>query len=386
MAHEYDLRRGGLYMVASALLFALMSVAVKMASATLPNVVVVFFRSGFGLLTLLPFIIGVDLRTTQVREHLIRSLAGIASMYCFFYTIAHMRLADAVLLNYSLPLFMPFVESAWLGEEFPRRLWIPVVRRLPGRDRHPAAGQRADGAGGPPGRGLGALRGRGPGRRAAPDPHRAGAAHRLLLRDHRHVPLRAARGRVLAHAAGPGVGGRVAMGLTATLGQLAMTRAYAHAPAAQVGPFIYSSVVFAAVLDWLFWRTLPDAFTLAGAALVVAAGILSLRLNPAEAEVETPRPRRSEASLRRVFEETNGAPARRFSVRSARGPPRTPPRGRPAAAPPRATIASSSRSSISAESSIMRARADGRAAAAQLVGDLRRTPRGRPRARRCAGR
>ena len=55
-----------------------------------------------------------------MREHLIRSLAGIASMYCFFYTLAHMRLADAVLLNYSLPIFMPFVESVWLGEEFPR--------------------------------------------------------------------------------------------------------------------------------------------------------------------------------------------------------------------------------------------------------------------------
>jgi hypothetical protein len=127
MAHEYDLRRGGLYIVASALLFALMSVAVKIASATLPNVVVVFFRSGFGLLTLIPFIVGVDLRTTQVREHLIRSLAGIASMYCFFYTLAHMRLADAVLLNYSLPIFIPFVESVWLGEEFPGRLWIPVA-------------------------------------------------------------------------------------------------------------------------------------------------------------------------------------------------------------------------------------------------------------------
>src|SRR3984893_11832846 len=119
MAHEYDLRRGALYMVASALLFALMSVAVKVASATLPNVVVVFFRSAFGLLTLIPFIVGADLRTGQLREHLIRSLAGIASMYCFFYTLAHMRLADAVLLNYALPLFIPFVESAWLGEEVP---------------------------------------------------------------------------------------------------------------------------------------------------------------------------------------------------------------------------------------------------------------------------
>ena len=48
-------------------------------------------------------------------------------MYCFFYALAHMRLADAVLLNYSLPLFMPVVESLWLGEPFPTRLWTPVL-------------------------------------------------------------------------------------------------------------------------------------------------------------------------------------------------------------------------------------------------------------------
>jgi drug/metabolite transporter (DMT)-like permease len=47
-------------------------------------------------------------------------------MYCFFYAIAHLRLADAVLLNYSLPLFMPFIERVWLREPFPRRLWWGV--------------------------------------------------------------------------------------------------------------------------------------------------------------------------------------------------------------------------------------------------------------------
>ena len=61
---------------------------------------------------------GVDLRTAHVGEHLIRSLAGLASMYCYFFAIGHMRLADAVLLNYSLPLFMPR-RVAWLREPFP---------------------------------------------------------------------------------------------------------------------------------------------------------------------------------------------------------------------------------------------------------------------------
>jgi drug/metabolite transporter (DMT)-like permease len=290
MAHDYDLRRGGLYMVASALLFALMSVAVKIASADLPNVVVVFFRSGFGLLTLLPFIVGVDLRTVHVREHLIRSLAGIASMYFFFYTLAHMRLADAVLLNYSLPLFMPFVESAWLGEEFPRKLWTPVLVGF-----------------------LGVIVILRPGSGLMDPVALVGVASALsaavaqvgVRRLTRTEPVKrivfyfAITATVLC-AFPAAVSWRmpqglewlvaVAMGVTATAGQLAMTRAYAHAPAAQVGPFIYSAVVFAAALDWVFWRRLPDAYTVAGGVLVAGAGILSLRLNPARAEVETPGP------------------------------------------------------------------------------------------------
>jgi drug/metabolite transporter (DMT)-like permease len=290
MAHEYDLRRGGLYMVASALLFALMSVAVKIASAGLPNVVVVFFRSGFGLLTLLPFIVGVDLRTAHVRDHLVRSLAGIASMYCFFYTLAHMRLADAVLLNYSLPLFMPFVESVWLGEDFPRKLWTPVLVGFLGVIviLRPGSGLMEPVAlVGLASALFAAVAQVGVRRltRTEPVPRIVfyfAITATVLCAFPAAVSWRTPQGLEWLAAA--------AMGVTATAGQLAMTRAYAHAPAAQVGPFIYSAVVFAAALDWVFWRRLPDAFTVAGGVLVAGAGILSLRLNPAQAEVETPGP------------------------------------------------------------------------------------------------
>ena len=41
---QTDLRRGALYMVASALLFASMAAAVRVASRELPNAPIVFFR------------------------------------------------------------------------------------------------------------------------------------------------------------------------------------------------------------------------------------------------------------------------------------------------------------------------------------------------------
>src|SRR4029450_5250201 len=99
-------------MIGSALLFALMGAGVKIASRTLSNAEVVFFRSLLGLLALVPWLVPLPpagLRTARPGEPLIRGVAGVLSMACFFYAIAHMRLPDAVLLNYSLPLLLPFV-------------------------------------------------------------------------------------------------------------------------------------------------------------------------------------------------------------------------------------------------------------------------------------
>jgi drug/metabolite transporter (DMT)-like permease len=77
-----DLPRGALLMVVSALLFAAMGEAVKMASAHLSNAMVVFFRNAFGLLALSPWLLRLGakgLRTAAWREHLVRGLAGRAS-------------------------------------------------------------------------------------------------------------------------------------------------------------------------------------------------------------------------------------------------------------------------------------------------------------------
>jgi drug/metabolite transporter (DMT)-like permease len=73
----------------------------------------------------------------------------------------------------------------------------------------------------------------------------------------------------------------LAMGVLATAGQLALTGAYAHAPAAQVGPFLYTGPVFAGILDWWLWRTLPDRLFLAGALVVVASAVATLRVREA---------------------------------------------------------------------------------------------------------
>jgi drug/metabolite transporter (DMT)-like permease len=78
------------------------------------------------------------------------------------------------------------------------------------------------------------------------------------------------------------------MGVLATLGQIEMTKAYSHAPAALVGPFIFVGPIFAGLFDWWIWRVLPDRLFLLGGVLVVMAAVLTLRGEARGAARESP--------------------------------------------------------------------------------------------------
>ncbi|HEV2213137.1 MAG TPA: DMT family transporter, partial [Gammaproteobacteria bacterium] len=52
---------------------------------------------------------------------------------------------------------------------------------------------------------------------------------------------------------------------------------YACAPAAQVGPFGYSTIIFSVLFGWWFWGEAPGWVFWAGALLIVCGGIVALR-------------------------------------------------------------------------------------------------------------
>jgi drug/metabolite transporter (DMT)-like permease len=274
------LQRGALYMMAAALLFAAMAAIVKTVAQSLPNEMVVFFRSLFGLLALTPWLAHRGRRavvTRRWRSHLVRGLAGLAAMYCYFYAIAHLRLAEATLLNYTTPLFVPLIAAAWLNEAVPRRLWGMLLLGFAGVALILKPGlalfQPA------------ALIGLASGVLAAVamvgirSLSRTEPATRIVF--YFSLISTAISAVPLAWSwQSPAVdwwGLLIAVGALATAAQILMTRAYGCAPAAQVGPFAYSIVLFAAVLGWGLWGEVPDALSLAGAALVCAAGVLTIR-------------------------------------------------------------------------------------------------------------
>ncbi|OGI47290.1 MAG: hypothetical protein A2637_03985 [Candidatus Muproteobacteria bacterium RIFCSPHIGHO2_01_FULL_65_16] len=278
--HAENLRRGAVFMIASGLLFAAMGAMIKHVSTRLPDEMVVFFRSAMGLLALTPWIwhrgLG-ELKTRHLTRHITRGLAGLSAMYCFFYALARMPLAEATLLNYATPLFVPFIAFLWLGEAVSHRLWTPIGIGF-----------------------VGILLILKPGLNLFTPVSLVGAASGVLAavavvgirRLTRSEPVfrivfyfSAVSATVSAvpllwswRTPDPELWVLlIAIGAVASLAQLLITRAYACAPAAQVGPFSYSTVVFAAVLGWLWWNEVPDVLSFLGALLVCAAGILAIR-------------------------------------------------------------------------------------------------------------
>lgn len=69
----------------------------------------------------------------------------------------------------------------------------------------------------------------------------------------------------------------VALGLVASGGQYLMVQAYRFAPASLLAPFSYTSLLWSTLLGWALFGALPDAWTLAGAVVIVAAGLVAAR-------------------------------------------------------------------------------------------------------------
>lgn len=280
-----DLRLGALYMVASTVLFASMAALVRVASRELPIAPLVLLRHFLMLVFLLPWL-GREgrraLDTDDLRGHLVRGLAGVAAVACYFFALARLRLADAVLLNQSSPLFIPLVERAWVGTRIPRRLWGVLALGFAGLllILRPGSGVfEAAALVGLASAAFASVAQVGIRRLTRTEPVVRIVFYFALVASVVALPPAAWWWKSPSAATWAVL---LTMGVLATLGQLALTRAYLHAPAASVGPFLYAGPVFAGLLDWLIWGRLPDAPFVAGAVVVVLAATLALRLRHPE--------------------------------------------------------------------------------------------------------
>jgi drug/metabolite transporter (DMT)-like permease len=111
--------RGVLLVSAGSLTLVVMAMLVKYLGARLPSMEILFFRSLVGFFFVLPLFIRnpwEPFRTRRFGMHVVRGATGAVGNACFFWTVTHLLLADAMALQFSRPLFMIPLALIFLGE------------------------------------------------------------------------------------------------------------------------------------------------------------------------------------------------------------------------------------------------------------------------------
>ena len=108
---ELSKKIGAGWMVVSAFNFALMGVFVKLGGQYFHFIELVFWRGIFGMLIMgaIAFAKQESFRTSLAKNHLLRSIAGVVSMFAYFYAMTQLPIATATTLNYTSPIFMVIV-------------------------------------------------------------------------------------------------------------------------------------------------------------------------------------------------------------------------------------------------------------------------------------
>lgn len=268
------------WMLLGCTLFALMGAVGKLLGATYDSFQIAFFRSLFGFLTVLPLAMWAGLaalRTRHPLRHLSRGLIGAFGMFCGFYALTHLPLADSTAISFTTPLFLVLLAMLILGERVRWRRGTATVVGFLGVMLmvRPGAGvldiAAAVGL-------LGAL-----------SAALAIVFVKQLAAIDRPVTVALWFGVVSTLAAAvpaaivwrtPGLVDTALLILTGVLGglgQVCTTRAYAVADATAIAPIDYSRLVTATILGYLVFAEWPDLWTLAGAAIVILSTLYIAR-------------------------------------------------------------------------------------------------------------
>ncbi|MEN3951434.1 DMT family transporter [Iodidimonas sp. SYSU 1G8] len=118
-------------MIFAALMFQSMNAVIRhVAHSGIHPFEVAFFRNIFGLVALAPLILRnwTDaVRTNRFHLHLLRGVVNVVSMLCFFYSVSVTPLADVASLGFTLPLFVTVYAAILLKERLRARRLIALA-------------------------------------------------------------------------------------------------------------------------------------------------------------------------------------------------------------------------------------------------------------------
>jgi drug/metabolite transporter (DMT)-like permease len=264
-------------MVVSTIFFSLSDVATKALAGLLPAVEVAWLRYVVFALIMIPLALntsrGPGLRSRRPGLQMLRGLGMVGSALLFTLGLPFLPIADATAIYFISPIVITALAIPVLGEKVGWRRWTAALVGLlgvlvvirPGTGAFNAAALLPL---------LGAASWAG-----------AAIATRLMSGTDRPTTT-------LAYSAAVGLavltimvpffwvtpswaalGLALVMGSLSTLGHGMVVVAYRHASASMVAPFSYVQLIWSGALGFLFFGSMPDRYTIAGAAIIAASGL-----------------------------------------------------------------------------------------------------------------
>ncbi len=280
-------------MVLAVFMFAMMDTVMKLLSQRYPAIQVAALRS----LTSLPLIVlyvGVKVGYGGILKirwplHLLRAVLGIAMLSFFAFGIRKLSLAEAYSIFFIAPAIITALSVWFLKERVNVARWLAIGVGLCGV----LVVLRPTGAGFLTIGGLAVL---GAAAMYAISAITVGILARTDRSEYMVFWLMAMMSVGASAIAAPGWVAMsmndapllLGLALTGFIGQLAITEAFAKGDASSVAPFEYTALAWAVGLDWLLWQTLPDGWTMVGAAIIIGSGMYLIRHEKTHVESDHP--------------------------------------------------------------------------------------------------
>jgi drug/metabolite transporter (DMT)-like permease len=244
-----------------------------------PNQALVFFRFLISLALLLCFAKRrIVFIRSSVRKHLIRDLAGLISIYCYFYAVKGLPLVNATTLTNTTPLFLPFVVLLWsrmivskvrFGAAILGFIGVVVMLRPTAENFYDFASFAGLGTGL-----LSAIAFIGIRNLSRTDsPETILFYYFAVSTAVSFFPMIWDWEPISGWIPWSCIAG---IGIFSALYQYFTTRSFSLAPASKVAGTVYLSVIFSGIAGWLIFHEAPDLWVFVGAALSIVGGVIAL--------------------------------------------------------------------------------------------------------------
>lgn len=277
-------KKGMLWIIVATFFFSLMGSFVKLGATHFSSVELVFYRSFISLLFLFIYIVisQKEIKTPHLRKQIDRGVVGFLSLAFFFYAIAHLNLGSAMTLNYTSPIFLGFFLPLISHQKIKKSILLCTITGFIGTlfilDPHGEWQSWFAGL-------IGLISG-------------IGAAlayiHVIQLSKLNEPDWRTVFYFTLVSTLGSGlwisftdyqrliwddVWILIPLGLSATIAQIAMTRAYRLGNSLVIGALSYLTIVFSGVISLLYFNETMRMEDVLGAILIIASGAIASNIS-----------------------------------------------------------------------------------------------------------